>query len=201
MSILPGFRSTCKTEEHPDRGEPAGDRAGGFFSAGLVLEIGAVFVGRGTDKGRLPLLKKRFDILQIPAIGKLRVIRQPALRGQVQEKRKPGESAARRPALALVGPRPSPCLWFRHGGLGQEPAALLFGDAKRNHSPPLPPVPPPLPPIRRRPPSPSLGQKLGIDRARLIFAEAFLKQQPEPIEAEMGRASVVGAVEKRTVRS
>jgi hypothetical protein len=71
----------------------------------------------------------------------------------------------------------------------------LLWNAERNHAMPM------VPQTRRRSPRSPFGQQLGIDRARLIFAEAFLKQRPEPIDAEMSRASVVGAVEKRTVRS
>jgi hypothetical protein len=57
-----------------------------------------------------------------------------------------------------------------------------------------------IPQVCLRPPRSPLGEQLGIDRARLIFAEAFLEEGSEAIDAEMGRASVIGAVEKRTVR-
>jgi hypothetical protein len=71
----------------------------------------------------------------------------------------------------------------------------LGRDAKRNHPVAV------IAKVGLRPPRSPLGEQLAVDGTGLIFTKAFLKQRPQPIDAEVVRASVVGTVEKRTVRS
>jgi hypothetical protein len=60
----------------------------------------------------------------------------------------------------------------------------------------------PIPPHRSDlPPLPPFGQQLGVQRALLILPETIRERVPQTIQAEMIRAPLVRAVQKRAMKA
>jgi hypothetical protein len=76
-----------EAEEDADGGEAARDGLGGAALVGLVLEVGAVFVGAGGNQGFADAAEEVVDLFQIAAVRVEGVICQPTLGCKVDQER------------------------------------------------------------------------------------------------------------------